>query len=72
MHQNITESSQGRQFERKINRQDTHLTHDQERLIVIAWFTCVTQRNKAVADVNTSLGSNFQVTLYDIAQIGIL
>jgi len=71
VYENITETSNGRQFSSELGRKHSQFTHAQKCLMVVAGLQSILNRNDAMADIEATLGGDFQVAFRDISQIGI-
>lgn len=71
MNEDVTEAGQGCQLPCEVERQNVEFTKPQDRLVVVARLFGVLQGNDPMADVNAALGSDFQIALYDVPEVGI-
>ncbi len=71
VHQDIAEASYGSQLPSEVRLQDTQLAHAQNGIVVVDWLPSAFYGDDAMADVDAALGRDFQVALYDVAQVGV-
>lgn len=71
VNQDVAKPGDGGKLLGEVRRQDTQLTHAQDRLMVVARLLGAFERDDAVTDINAALRSHFKIALDDISQVGI-
>ena len=70
--QDVAKTSKGSKPSSEIGWRYAQLTHTQDSFVIALRFLRLLNADNAVADVYTPLSRNFEITLDDISEIGIL
>jgi hypothetical protein len=66
VNQDVSKTGQRGQVACKFGWQDAELTHAQDRVIVVNGLASAFQGNDTVADVDATLGRDFEIAFYDV------